>query len=153
MANAFSVTIEGAFRPGGVGSPHSVMVYTTGPKIIPSLEGDVRKFQGGNQNDASLWRMKYELTLIYFVLTTDGGIYGHNFTLFRELFEQVLSKPYRRITAVGPMSAESSGVHAWWTEKLAASAVDVMITSVSIRWPDDGTVEVTLGLQNRKRGL
>ncbi|HVZ40951.1 MAG TPA: hypothetical protein VHI13_16845 [Candidatus Kapabacteria bacterium] len=141
------LTIDGAINPDGTGDTVSVTLQTGGPELIPLLEGDVKKFAGGGKNDAGEWRWRHVAKLLPFSL--DDATADHPPDLLDDLLV-VLKRPFRRITAV-------SGLPLWpqrrYDAMLVSGAIDVMVAGWDFRYPYDGTIEVTLTLENRARGI
>lgn len=143
----YPLTIEGSDFPNGVGNPVSVTVRSAGPELIPLIEGDVIKYAGGGKNDASQWRWKHVAKLLWFSL--DDDTFEHPPALLDALLA-VLTKRFRRITAVDGLPA---WVQARYDTLLASGAINVMVTGIDFRYPYDDTVEITLTMENRARGL
>jgi hypothetical protein len=143
----FPLTLQGSNNPDGTGDPVSATVQTAGPELIPLLEGEAKKYVGGSKNDAAEFRWRHVAKLLWFDLADTSA--EHPPALLDQLL-LVLQKPFRRITAVSglPLWAQSR-----YDAMLASGAINIMVTSIDVRYPYDGTVEYSLTLENRKRGL
>jgi hypothetical protein len=151
--NRYTLTLEGADRPGGVGDPQSVTVWTLGLKPIPIPIGDARENTGLITNDSGLLKWSYPADLIGFNLSATTG---HNNALFLKLFADVIGRPYKRITAVTGMDIiGSDNVTQFFAQQLTRypGGIPVHIPSFTIKYANDNEVDVSLVIHHRYPGL